>query len=108
MYYSDAGRLASMNDSLKKQVFVASNWRGDDWWLTKYGCSGSCQGEPVQTISNLKVTSGGGPGPDPPTPGPYDPSDYDFGDACVNVTDCKGVTCSQGHCKFSWPKGSTW
>ena len=28
---------------------------------------------------------------------------YDFGDDCGDVTDCKGVTCSEGHCKMSWP-----
>ena len=99
----NGGYLGNMRDALSKQVFVVSNWEGDDWWLTKYGCSGSCQGNPTQTIKNISIKKGAEPGPKPD----YDPSKYTFGDACAAVSNCK-MACDAGHCKWSWPKGSTW
>ena len=99
----NSGYLGNMKEALGKQVFVVSNWEGDDWWLTKYGCSGSCQGSPTQTIKNISISKG----VDPTPPGPYNPSDYTFGDSCAHVSDC-ATACDAGHCKWSWKNGGTW
>ena len=103
--------LGQMTNDLKNgMVFVVSNWEGDDSWLRKDKCGGSCFGDPVETISNIKITSGTSPIP-PTPPGPYDPSDYEFGEACDHVDDgfCGDEGCtSVEHCKFSWKKGGSW
>ena len=39
-----------------KEVFVLANQKVDDSWLRKDLCSGSCDSNPTQTISNIKIT----------------------------------------------------
>lgn len=92
------------NDLANGMGFVVSNWGGDASWLWHDKCSGSCNW-PELTVSNIKIKTGGvTPGPGP-TPGPYNPSDYTFGNLCDSVVDdCPSQGCGNDHCKWSWPK----
>ena len=110
----NTGYTANMTNDLKNgQAFVYSNWEGDDSWLRKGTCSGSCQGDPLQSVKNLKITSGGsGPVPPKPKPSDYDPSLYKFGNACATGQDddcaVESSFCSSAdHCRWSWLKDDT-
>ena len=52
----DYDYLKNIAGDMTSQVFVFSNWKGDDSWLRKDRCSGSCYNDPDQKISNLKIT----------------------------------------------------
>ena len=75
--------LNNMTDDLKNNsAFVVSNWGGDASWLWRDRCSGDCNW-PSLAIQNIKIVTGGAG----PTPTPYDPNDFDFGDACKTGQD---------------------
>ena len=48
MVNADKPYTKNMTEALKKQVFVISNWEGDDSWLRKDRCNSTCSGDPVQ------------------------------------------------------------
>ena len=103
MHNYDSTYLSHMTDALKNgQVFVASNWSGDDSWLRKDTCTGTCSSNPLQNIKNISISNINAP--------KYNPSDYEFSDACADPTDgyCGEQNCptSGNHCRWSWPKGS--
>ena len=91
-----------------KEVFVIANYNYDDAWLRKDKCSGSCGDFPAQKISNIKLTQKPIPPPPPcPPPRPH----YEYGLACGSKDDgqCAFTNCpSVDHCRWSWPKGSSW
>lgn len=107
----DSGYMAAMTNDLKNgQAFVYSNWNGDDSWLRKNTCSGSCTNSPTQSVKNLKITSGGSGPPHPHDD--YNPDDYKFGNACASGSDddCAIETsfCSSAdHCRWSWLKSDS-
>mmetsp|Transcript_5500 Transcript_5500/g.7348 ORF Transcript_5500/g.7348 Transcript_5500/m.7348 type:complete len:128 (+) Transcript_5500:565-948(+) len=93
-------------DVANGMAFVVSNWEGDDSWLRKDRCTGSCSGKAVQTISNISITTGAGK----PVKPSYKPEDYTFGDHCATSHDdmCGSVDCpSVAHCRWSWPNGKS-
>ena len=73
MHNYDSTYLSHMTDALKNgQVFVASNWSGDDSWLRKDTCTGTCSSNPLQNIKNISISNINAP--------KYNPSDYTFAD----------------------------
>ena len=103
MVNTDSSYLGQLSDAFTKQVFVISNWFGDSSWLNKGTCSGSCWNKPSETISNIKIKSGISGGDVPPVK----PGNWEFGDNCAAASNCTGG-CALSHCKWSWPKGSSW
>ena len=58
MNNTNAWNIGQMTEALKSQVFVVSNWSGDDSWLRRDRCSGSCWKSPTQSIYNINITQG--------------------------------------------------
>mmetsp|Transcript_20297 Transcript_20297/g.25041 ORF Transcript_20297/g.25041 Transcript_20297/m.25041 type:complete len:93 (+) Transcript_20297:792-1070(+) len=73
-------------DVANGMAFVISNWEGDDSWLRKDRCSGSCDGKAVQTISNISITTGSGHAKQFRR-APYHPASYEFGNSCSSAHD---------------------
>jgi len=93
------------NDIADGMVFVVSNWGlgGIQDWLTKDRCNWTCNVSPNESIKNISIKVG----TVHPSGGGYDPTAYNFGNACAHVTDgqCPSENCpSVDHCKWSWLK----
>ena len=116
---SQNGRVQSMHtgycdyavgmtaDIANGMALVVSNWEGDDSWLRKDRCSGSCPGNAVETIKNISVKTGKTK-VEEVRRAPYNPADYEFSTSCHTAHD--GLCHQQGcklasHCRWSWPKG---